>query len=98
MSELIAVPRSSWVETRGQKRKAIPEQIERSMEETYQDGTCMELVIDHPKDSGTRQFVNLCKLYAERKGKRAVVQFDRNEQGAHILRYFMADVQPRRQP
>lgn len=95
MSELVAVPRTAWVETRGQKRKPIPPEIERSMEETYQDGTCIELVIDGPKDPGTRQFVNLCKLYAERQGKRAVTQFDTNDEGQHILRYYMADVQKR---
>lgn len=95
MTELTAVPRAAWVETRGKPRKEIPPEIEQSMQQTYQDNSCMELVIDDPEDQGTRQFVNLCKLYAERLGKRAVVQFDTNDEGAHILRYYMADVRRR---
>lgn len=97
MSELTAVPRSAWVETRGKPRKEIPPEIVQSMQETYQDNSCMELVIDGPQDQGTKEFVNLCKLYAERQGRRAVIQYDTNEQGAHILRYYMADVTRRRE-
>jgi len=97
MSELTAVPRSAWVETRGKPQDEIPPEIAQSMAETYQDNSCMELVIDDPQDNGTKEFVNLLKLCAERQGRRAVVQYDTNEQGAHILRYYMADVVRRRE-
>lgn len=96
MSTLTQVPRTAWVETRGSKPVPVPEEVAASLDQTYEDMSCFELVIDDEKDQGTKDFINAGRRYCERKGKRFVYQFDTNGVGEKILRYHMADVRPRR--
>jgi hypothetical protein len=70
-------------------RVSVPPNVRQAMDATYRDRTVCELPAQDDDDS--RLFLRLCRLYAERQGRKLIYEFTTDVDGRSCLLFKMRD-------
>jgi hypothetical protein len=71
------------------KRVSVPHNVRAAMDTTYRDSAVCEIPAQDDED--TRGFLRMCRLYAEREGRKLIFEFDTDPDGRSVLRFKMRD-------